>query len=244
MVVGELRTAAARAAYERTLYSDETIGGLRLPSGSTLRFRDKSHLNIVSVDLPGPAMVLSMPLSGVLVWSEASQVWSSTLAENYSLRGWPCHAGVIEFDAKGVIQSCDIAAGLSLLGLELPPGTHVTRGGEGKPWAFGLPSDAGLAMSELSTWAPAGVTLSVDDDGHIARITSGHGQTIFVQGVPLNSMNFYRRGDKVLAALAQPFMVAGEMRPVDTGVTVDINTGATSLASKHWWLSEEPAGLR
>jgi hypothetical protein len=68
-------------------------------------------------------------------------------------------------------------------------------------------------------------------------MTSGRGQTIVVRGAPLNSMNRYGRGDQVVA-LAAPFMVAGEMRPAETGVRIDLATGGISLAGKNWWLSE------
>jgi len=35
--------------------------------------------------------------------------------------------------------------------------------------------------------------------------------------------------------LTEPF--AGEMRPADTGVSIDLTTGDVALAGKNWWLS-------
>jgi hypothetical protein len=101
-----------------------------------------------------------------------------------------------------------------------------------------LPEDAGLAMPALSTTAPPGVTLLVTSNGRLENMSSGHGQTIVVRGVPLNSMNLSLRGDHVVAALAAPFMVDGEMRPAATGVQVDLPSGGIVLARKNWWLSE------
>jgi hypothetical protein len=137
-----------------------------------------------------------------------------------------------------MVQSCERAAVHELLGFKLPTGTNVKRGDATRPWVFGLPPDAGLPIPTLAATAPAGVTLSVADDGRVERISSGYGQTIVVRGVPLNSMNFYLRGDQVVAPLAEAFMVAGETRPADTGVRIDLSTGAVSLASKNRWLSE------
>jgi len=67
---------------------------------------------------------------------------------------------------------------------------------------------------------------------------SGHGQAIVVRGVPLNSMDLYLRGDQAVAALAEPFMVAGEMQPDETGVGIDLANGAIALTGENWWLSE------
>jgi hypothetical protein len=38
-----------------------------------------------------------------------------------------------------------------------------------------------------------------------------------------------------VAALAAPFVVAGEMRPAGTGVRIDLITGEVSLAGENWW---------
>jgi hypothetical protein len=114
----------------------------------------------------------------------------------------------------------------------------VTRGSADKAWDIRLPADASMVVPALATTAPAGVTLSIVSDGRVERIASGNGQTIVVRGVPLNSMNLYVRGDQVVAALAESFMVGGEMRPAETGVRIDLASGAVSLAGKNWWLSE------
>jgi hypothetical protein len=77
----------------------------------------------------------------------------------------------------------------------------------------------------------------VKSNGKLDRLSSGDGQTIMVRGVPLSSMNLYLRDtETVVAALAVPFMVAGEMRPAGTGVRTDLTTGEVSLAGKNWWL--------
>jgi hypothetical protein len=238
MVVADVRSASQLAALQRTLDREETIAGLLLPAGSKILFRDKAHSSVASIDLPHASSIRGMQLAGTLDWNDVSQLWSATLATDQPIDGWPCRAGPVEFDAAGIAQKCDLAAAHALLGFDLPPGTNVTRGNSGKPWNFRLPPDAELAVPALSTMAPAGVTLSVSSDGRLERITSGHGQTIAVRGVPLNSMNFYVRGDRVLAPLAEPFMVEGEMRPAGTGVRIDLPAGAVSLAGENWWLSE------
>jgi len=238
VVIGEIRSAANLAALERTLDRDETLAVLPLPAGSTVRFRDKERTSVASIELPRATDILGLRLVGRMDWSDYSHVWSGTLAEDQRLDGWPCRAGSIEFDRAGVVQSCELAAAHELLGLALPRGSHVARGNADRPWAFRLPSDAEMAVPSLATTAPAGVTLIVADDRRIERITSGNGQTIVVRGVPLNSMNFYVRGDQVVAALAEPFRVAGEMQPAETGVRIDLANGAIALAGKNWWLSE------
>jgi hypothetical protein len=238
IVIGEIRAAIDLAALERTLDRDETIAGMALPAGSTVRYRDKARTSAVSIELPRATDILGLRLAGRVDWSEFSQVWTGTLAEDQRLDGWPCRAGSVEFDKGGIVQSCDLATAHELLGLTLPRGSHVTRGNADRPWALRLPDDAEMAVPRLATTAPAGVTLDVTSDGRLERITSGDGQTIVVRGVPLNSMNFYVRGDKVVAALADPSTVEGEMRPAGTGVRIDLSSGDVALAGKNWWLSE------
>jgi len=238
VIFGEIRAAIDLAALQRTLDRDETIAGMLLPAGSTISFRDKARTSVVSIELPRATDVLGLRVVGNVDWNDYSHVWSGTLAEDQRVDGWPCRAGLVEFDERGVVQSCDLAAAHELLGFALPRGAHVTRGSGDKPWAIRLPADAAMAVPALATTAPAGVTLSIASDGRVERITSGDGQTIVVRGVPLNSMNLYVRGDQVVAALATPFMVAGEMQPAETGVRIDLANGAVSLAGKNWWLSE------
>jgi hypothetical protein len=238
VIIDEIRSAANLAALQRTLDHDETVAGLPLSSGSRIYFRDQAHSSVVSIDLSRATNIRGMHMVGTLTWNDFGHVWSGTLAEDQRLGGWPCRAGLVEFDNDGMVTSCELAAVHELLGFALPPGTNVTRGNADKPWAFRLPPDAGLAIPALSTVAPAGVSLSVASDGRVESINSGRGQTIVVRGVPLNSMNVYLRGDQVVASLAEPFMVAGEMRPAETGIRIDLSTGAISLASKNWWLSE------
>jgi len=238
VMIDEIRSAANLAALQRTLDHDETVAGLPLSAGSRIYFRDRAHSSVFSIDLPRATNIRGMYVVGTLTWNDFSHGWGGTLAEDQRLDGWPCRAGLVEFESEGKVTSCEFAAVHELLGFALPPGTNVTRGNADKSWAFRLPSDAGLAIPALATTAPAGVTLSVARDGRLERINSGHGQTILVRGVPLNSMNFYLRGDQVVASLAEPFMVAGEMRPAETGIRIDLSTSAISLASKNWWLSE------
>ena len=78
---------------------------------------------------------------------------------------------------------------------------------------------------EAKFTAPPGVTLEVANDGRLERIGSGHGQTIVVRGVPLNSKNFRLQGDEVASELAQPFVVAGAPR-VDATVRAAAIDGA------------------
>jgi len=238
MIFGEIRSAIARSQFERVLDKDETVAGLPLPAGSRINFRDKEHLGVASIEMPRVANIFGISLAGPLVWNVYSQVWSGTLAGDQRIDGWPCHAGPIEFSSGGAVQKCDLAEAHTLLGFSLPAGTNVTRGKSGEPWALRLPPNAGLAVPELSTEAPAGATLFVSGDGRLDRMNSGHGQTIVVRGVPLNSMNFYVRGEQVVAALAEPFPVAGELQPAGTGVEIGLAAGTISLAGKNWWLSK------
>jgi hypothetical protein len=238
VIIGEIRSAANLAAFQRTLDHDETLAGLPLPAGSTVRFRDKARTTVVSIELPRATDILGLHIVGSVDWSDFGHVWAGTLSEDQSLDGWPCRATSIEFDQSGVVQSCELATAHELLGFDLPRGSHVARGNADRPWTFRLPGDADMAIPALATTAPAGITLAVASDGRVERITSGNGQTIVVRGVPLNTMNFYVRRDGVVAALAGPCLVDGEMQPVGTGVRVDLSSGAVSLAGKNWWLPE------
>jgi hypothetical protein len=60
-------------------------------------------------------------------------------------------------------------------------------------------------------------------------IGSAHGQTIVVHGVPLNSGMFELHGEVIASELAEPFAVAGEMRPAGTAIRIDLATGDASV---------------
>ncbi len=238
MIFGEVRSAAAMAARSRTLGSEETVAGMKLPAGATVLFRDKARSKVASIELPRPASILGMDLTGTLLWNDVSQTWSGMLAKDQLLDGWPCGAGPVEFDGEGMIQTCDLAGAHRLLGYALPPGTHVSRGNGGKPWAFRLPPDGELEVPVLAATAPGGVTLYVSQDGRLEGIDSGHGQTIIVHGVPLNSMNFYLRDGRAVAALAEAYRVGEELLPKATGVEIDLASSEIMPAPKNWWLTK------
>ena len=224
----------------RNLDVAETIAGLPMPAGSRVHFADKAHSIPMSIELPHVTEISGMRLTGLLQplrkWREHGTVWGGILAEDQWLDGLPCRAGPyafdrsggIIFDDAGVVYRCTLAAEHDLFGLKLPRGTTVTRGDDGKPWDFLLPADAGAYVPALATTAPAGVTLSVANDGRLTRIGSGHGQTIVVRSVPLNTKSFELRGEVVVSELAQPFAVSGEVRPAGSAVRVNLETGVVS----------------
>lgn len=257
-IIGEIRSATRLAALQRRLDRDETVAGLALPAGSRIVFRDEAHTGIAAIELPHPTEIRGALVTGTLTWSDVSQVWSGTLAKDQDLGGWPCRGPdaiefdhhSVEFDDQGIVQRCQLTTAHELLGFVLPRGTTVFRGNDAKPWRFRLPANAEAAVPTLATTAPPGVTLSVANDGRLVAIGSGHGQTIVVCGVPLTSMlyvdvgrgcvfaaSLYIRGDHVVAALKEPFVVGGEMQPAGTGVSIDLTNGNVSLAGKSWWLS-------
>jgi hypothetical protein len=257
-ILQSIRIAARTRALQRLLDRDEIVAGIALPAGSTIRFSDEAHTSLVSIDLPHAAEIRGALVAGRLEWAHARKIWSGTLARDQDLGGLPCRGPdavefdhhSIEFDDQGIVQRCQLAREHELLGLTLPRGTTVYRGSERKPWRFRLPPNAGVAIPALATRAPPGVTLSVANDGRLVEIGSGHGQTIVVRGVPLTSMlyvdvdgypfaaSLYVSGNDVVAALAEPFVVAGEMQPADTGVRIDLTTGDISLAGKNWWRTQ------
>jgi hypothetical protein len=239
VMIDRIETAHKLAALERSLDRDESVAGVALPAGSKVYFADASHARISWVELPGAASIRGVRVVGNIDWVDGSRLWHGMLAEDQRLDGWPCHAGLVEFDDNGLVQECEFAAGHEVLGFTLPPGTTVTRGDATKPWKLRLPGNAGAVVPVLSTTAPPGVTLFVKSNGELDRLNSGDGQTIMVRGVPLSSMNLYLRDTgTVVAALAVPFMVAGEMQPAGTGVRTDLITGEVSLAGKNWWLRD------
>jgi hypothetical protein len=238
MVIGEMSSAMRLVALERTLDREETIAGLPLPAGSTVHFHDTSHTKIGSVELPGVAEIRGMSLRGMLDWNDSSQLWSATLAHDQHVEAWPCRAGAVEFDKTGLVQRCVLSKAHELLGLALPAGTTITRGNGDEPWRLMLPpGDIEVALPALATTAPAGVTLFVASDGRLVSINSGHGQTIVVRGVPLDSMNLFIRGDRVVAALARPFKISGTIQTAGTGIRIDLLTGEIRVAEGNWWLS-------
>jgi len=225
-----------QAERHRTLDHDETVTGLALPAGSDIDFTDKSRTQIRLVRLPVVADIRGVQVTGTLEWQDFSHAWQSTLAGDQIVGGFPCAAGFITFDNDGAVYDCKLAAAHAFLGFALPPGTTVTRGADQAQWDLHLPDNAGLVVPALATTAPPGATLHVTHDGRLERVSSG-GATMVVRGVPLNSMNLYVRGDRVAAALKEPFAVAGEIKPADTAVSIDLTTGDVALAGKNGWLS-------
>jgi hypothetical protein len=227
--------------YWRTLDRDTTFAGLSLPRGSRIRFADKAHSVLVSIELPHATEVRGLRLTGTLalwsVWNDVGPVWGGILAEDQRVDGLPCRAGRFAFDNfggvifgdSGTIHRCTLASEHELLGLKLPTGTGVWRGNDSTAWRFLMPADAGVDIPALATIAPPGVTLSVANDGRLERIGSGHGQTILVHGMPLNSKSFEVRGRLVASELSEPFVVAREIRPVGTKVRIDLQSSHVTL---------------
>ena len=223
-----------RAEMHRTLDHDETVTGLALPAGSDIDFTDKSQTQIGLVRLPVVTDIRGAQVTGTLEWQYFSHLWWSTLAGDQIVGGFPCAAGFITFDNDGAVYECELAAAHTFLGFTLPPGTKVTRDADQAHWNLHLPDNAGLVIPALAATAPPGTTLRVTHNGRLESAASGNGATMVVRGVPLNSMNLYVRGDRVVALLKEPFAVAGEMRPADTGVSIDLTTGDVALAGKNW----------
>jgi hypothetical protein len=215
------------AKYWRTLDREETVAGLPLPAGSRICFADKGHASVVSIDLPHVAEIQGMRLAGML--RRFGEAWNCSLAEDQILDGLPCRRGITVFNQDGIVQKFTLAAAHELLGLKLPSGTMVERGNDNKPWNLLLPPDGGVHLPVLATTAPGGVTLAVANDGRLEGIDSGHGQTIIVRGLPLNSRNFHLQGGQVVSGLTEPFFVAGDMRFVGTEVRIDLVTGDISV---------------
>jgi hypothetical protein len=77
------------AAHWRTLDRDETVAGLELPAGSRIRFHDKAHSSVASIELPRVTNIDGMRLEGRLTrydeWRGFDQVWCGTLAADQYL---------------------------------------------------------------------------------------------------------------------------------------------------------------
>jgi hypothetical protein len=229
--------------YWRTLESAETIADLPLPAGSKIRFADKAHSIVVMIELPHVIEILGMRLSGTLKpWKRQGHDvthWGGDLHGYQIIDGLPCKGGPyandrfggVVFDKAGTLHRFTLGAPHELLGLKLPAHTTIRRGNELEPWSFLLSAgEAYLPM--LDTMAPVGVTLDVADDGRLVRISSGHGQTIVLRGVPLNSGSFEVRGGTVVSQLAEPFAMAGDMRPAGTAVRIGLDTGEMSVVGE------------
>jgi hypothetical protein len=227
--------------YWRTLESAETVAGLTVPAGSKVHFADKKHSIAVAIELPHTTEIRGMRLRDGLMPAKRQRdvvtMWGGDLAEDQHLDGLPCRAGPYPFDRSGgvifddagTIHRCTLATEHELLGLKLPPGTTVSRGNEEEPWRLLLPAAAGVDIPALQTMAPGGVTLDVASDGRLVRIGSGHGQTIIVHGIPLNSKMFELQGEVIVSELAEPFAVAGETRPGGTAIRIHWATGDASV---------------
>ncbi len=224
------------ASFWRKLAHEETLVGVRLPAGSRLRFSDRAHTDLISVDLPRMAEILGLQLVGRLAryerWDDVGPVWSGTLAHDQRVNGVPCRGGEIAsdkfgtvFDTHGVVHRFELAEAHDFFGLTFPAGTVVGRGSTKRPWHFRLPADMGVHIPALATTSPPGVTLTVGSEGRLEQIDSGHGQTIVVCGLPLNSKNFHLSGDQVVSELAQPFVIDGQMHPAATNVVIALSSG-------------------
>ena len=227
--------------YWRTLEVAEAVGGLPVPAGSNVHYADKKHSIPVSIELPYATEIHGMRLMGTLTPQErrgdAVTVWGGILAGDQWLDSLPCRSGPYRFgefwfDEAGTVHRCLLASEHELLGLKLPPGTKVSRGNDRTPWSLLLPPSAGVYVPVLATTAPPGVTLDVANDGQLMRIGSGHGQTIVVRGVPLNSKTFELQGEIVVSELAAPFVVASETRPAGTKVGIALATGVVTISSE------------
>jgi hypothetical protein len=224
----------------RTLETADTISDLPLPAGSRIQFADRAHSIVVLIELPHVTEILGMRLAGTLQpWKRQGNAvthWGANLHGYQIIDGLPCKGGPyvndksggVLFDGTGKIHRFTLGAPHELLGLKLPPNTTVRRGNEEEPWSF-LLSTTGAYIPVLETMAPVGVTLDVANDGRLVRIGSGHGQTIVVRGVPLNSKNFELQGEVVVSELADAFAVAGETWPPGTKVRVDLSTGVATV---------------
>jgi len=200
--------------YWQTLEVAETVGGLPVPAGSKVRYADKKHSIPISIDLPRATEIHGMRLMGTLTpWKRRGDVathWGGNLAEDQRVDGFSCRggpfpsdrAGGVIFDHAGTIHRCLL-----------------------------LPADVGAYIPALAAMAPGGVTLDLGSDGRLARIGSGHGQTIVVRGVPLNSKIFELHGEIVVSELAAPFVVASEALPAGTKVRIDLATGEVVVST-------------
>ena len=228
--------------YWRTLNTAQTIAGLNVPAGSKVRFADEERSIPRSVELPHVTEIRGLRLTGALrrwgKWGDAEEVWGGSLAMDQRLDGLPCRAGPcafdrfggILFDVAGTVHRCTLATEHELLGLKLPRGTTISRGNENRPWSLLLPANAGVYIPALATTAPPGVTLSMAHDGRLVSIGSGHGQTIRVRGVPLNSKAFKLLGEIVASELAEQFAIARETLPAGTAVRIELTTGTLAVA--------------
>jgi hypothetical protein len=220
----------------RTLARAETIAGVALPAGSRVRFADKAHTRLISIDLPDTTGILGIRMVGQLTryetWNDGGPAWSGTLAEDQTIDGIPCRAGYFTFDKFGTVFDTTgiplkfgLAASYDFFGLHFPKGTAVRRGNAKEPWSFLLPADSEMNIPVLNTTAPGGVTLYVTDDGELDHIGSGHGQIIVVHGLPLSSRDFRVHDDQVIAELAEPFLIVGETLPAGTSILIDLPSG-------------------
>jgi hypothetical protein len=165
--------------YWRTHDGVQALAGLPVPAGSKVHFADKKHSIPVSIELPHATEIRGLNLTGALrrwgKWGGAEEVWGGILAMDQRLDGLPCRAGAcafdrfggILFDLAGAVHRCTLATEHALLGLKLPRGTTISRGNETRPWSLLLPANAGVFIPALATTAPAGVTLSIADDGRL-----------------------------------------------------------------------------
>ena len=222
--------------YWRTLDHAETIMGLRLPAGSSVRFFDEERTHLIEIRLSGIAEVRGLRLTGRILryygWRNVGAIWGVELAEDQQVGDLPCRAGY-NFDRLGtvldddfVVQRCVLARTHTLLGLALPRGTEVTRGKDAQPWQFLLPANAGVLLPMLDTTAPPGVTLTLAADGRLTTMASAHGQTIEVNGISLATDALRLDGREVDAALAAPLTVAGKPLEAGARVRIDLASGA------------------
>jgi hypothetical protein len=93
--------------YWRTLDRDQIVAGLPLPARSRIRFAERAHARVVSIDLPQETAIRGPQLIGRLMrwdrWNDIGPVWSGTLAADQWIDGLPCRAGHVAFES---LQPC------------------------------------------------------------------------------------------------------------------------------------------
>ncbi len=186
-----------------TLTTPTVIAGLALPAGTTVLYRDDTMSTLQEFDLPQPTVILGAKLVGH-VDQQYEDFFAGTLAENWTVAGWPCKAGEIRLNPRGEVWDCTLAQEAVVASptgagaLHVPEGTHLSLSpGSDTGYTLQIPDGKSMYLPDVRENVPAGNTVRLYLN-HGERGVYASGDTPFsVRGIPFSTDVYFKYPDDV-----------------------------------------------